>query len=162
VQADPAAGLRLDLLTAPVADGVIRGRAGRVLPGVTTSRPYVAAMALTAFLAVVGCAAPSPASARLPRRRPPAPPAAAPCKLKTTFNYIVRTTEPGMLAQAQEIGNVDLGNCTAALQDFTATAGQAQGECTTIALSSDNPSYNVNASPARRLRKVIMRAGPGC
>jgi hypothetical protein len=72
--------------------------------------------------------------------------AAVPCELKTTFNYIVRTTEPGMSAQAQEIGNVAIGNCTAALQDFAATAGQAQGNArrlrsrqTTPAATSTHP-----------------------
>jgi len=68
----------------------------------------------------------------------PATPAAA-CKLKVTFDYLVRTTEPGLAASAQEIGNVDFIDCTPTLQDFAQTAGQAQGECTTIARASRNP-----------------------
>ncbi len=91
----------------------------------------------------------------------PATPAAA-CKLKVTFDYLVRTTEPGLAASAQEIGNVDFSDCTPTLQDFAQTAGQAQGECTTIARASRNPGYDVNATPAPPLRRMIMRAGPGC
>lgn len=75
---------------------------------------------------------------------------------------MIRDTTPGLLASAQEIGNVDLGNCTPALSDFAAEAGQAQGECETIALASANPGYDANAVPARPLRKVIESAGPGC
>ena len=74
----------------------------------------------------------------------------------------MRTTEPGTPAVAQAIGNVDLGNCTPALADFAKTAGQAQGECTTIARARANPGYDVNATPAPPLRRVLERAGPGC
>lgn len=90
-----------------------------------------------------------------------APPSAS-CKLKTTFDYIVRDDLPGASVQAQEIGNVDLANCTSSLADFAATAGQADGECTTIALASKNPGYDVNAVPAPPLKDVIESAGPGC
>lgn len=84
------------------------------------------------------------------------------CGLKTTFDYIERDSEPGLQPSAQEIGNVDLANCTPTLKDFAATAGQAPGDCTQIALASDNPGYNVNATPAAPLRNVITEAGPGC
>jgi hypothetical protein len=102
----------------------------------------------------------TPAAATREAAASPAP--SRSCALKTTFDYIVRDAEPGLPALAQVIGNVDLANCTPTLQDFAQTAGQAQGECTSIALASANPGYNVNASPAPPLRKVLMRAGPGC
>lgn len=86
----------------------------------------------------------------------------AACKLKTTFDYIVRDSDPGASVTAGEIGNVDFANCTDSLSDFAATAGQASGECTTIALASKNPGYNVNAVPAPPLKDVIQSAGPGC
>lgn len=98
--------------------------------------------------------------------QPPATPkpaaASSSCRLHTSFNYLIRDTTPGLPASAQEIGNVDLGNCTLALSDFAAEAGQAQGECEQIALAADNPGYNANATPAKPLRKVIASAGPGC
>jgi hypothetical protein len=86
----------------------------------------------------------------------------ATCKLQTTFDYIERTTEPGLQPQADEIGNVDLAHCASSLDDFRQTAGQADGECTTIALASDNPGYDPNATPAPALHKIIESAGPGC
>jgi hypothetical protein len=47
------------------------------------------------------------------------------------------------------------------LSSFAATAGQADGECATIALASSNPGYDVNAVPAPPLKDVIESAGPG-
>jgi len=126
----------------------------------------IPAVAASAALAACGSAV-SSAPAASPAARPTATAAAAPpspaaCKLKVTFNYFVRTTEPGLAASAQEIGNVDFSNCTPTLRDFAQTAGQAQGECTTIARARANPGYDVNATPAPPLRRVIMSAGPGC
>src|ERR1017187_3523763 len=80
-----------------------------------------AAAALASAAIVTACSgtgtttAPPPASTRA--STPAASPAA--CKLKTTFDYLVRTTEPDLAATAQEIGNVDFVNCTPFLQDFT-------------------------------------------
>jgi hypothetical protein len=125
----------------------------------------IAVIAVAAVLP--GSHAKAPAAATALASRPPAsaearPSPSPPCKLKVTFDYLVRTTEPGLAASADEIGNVDLSDCTPTLQDFAQTAGQAQGECTAIALASDNPGYNPDASPALPLRKVIKKAGPGC
>jgi hypothetical protein len=125
--------------------------------------PAVAVIVIVTACASTGhAAAPPAASARARASTPAASPSTATCKLKTAFDYLVRTTSPDLAASAQEIGNVDLANCTPFLQDFTQTAGTASGECTTIALASDNPGYNADASPAPPLRKVIQSAGPGC
>jgi hypothetical protein len=126
--------------------------------------PVTAAIA-GIVLTACGTASSSPPAAAPAAATPRAPASTAPaaaCTLKTTFNFIVRTVEPGMPASAQEIGNVDFGNCTPTLQDFTQTAGQDQGECTTIARARANRGYDVNATPAPPLRRVLMRAGPGC
>lgn len=63
---------------------------------------------------------------------------------------------------ADEIGNVDFTDCSDSLADFRQTAGQADGECTTIALASSNPGYDPDAVPAPPLKHVIEAAGPGC
>jgi hypothetical protein len=105
-------------------------------------------------------AAPPSAAAPAASSSPAASPSS--CKLKTTFDYIVRDRQPGLQASAQQLGNVNYSDCTPTLDDFAQTAGQAQGECTTIALASANPGYNADATPARPLRKVIDEAGPGC
>jgi hypothetical protein len=127
----------------------------------------LALSACIAAIALAGCSAASSSSSS-------AAPAAAvtthkahkakdkPCKLKTTFDYIERDSLPGTPALATEIGNVNLVNCTSSLKDFKATAGTADGECTTIAKASDNPGYNADKVPAPKLKKVIESAGPGC
>ena len=120
------------------------------------------ALSLTACGSTAPAATSAATAAASTAASSPAAEASPACTLKTTFDYIVRDTEPGLPASAQEIGNVDLGNCTPSLGDFAAGAGQAQGECETIALASANPGYDVNATPAKPLRKVIESAGPGC
>jgi hypothetical protein len=98
-----------------------------------------------------------------PSRHAAVKPAPSPsCTRTATFDYIVRTVRPGAHTSAAEIGNVDYADCTGALADFAALAGQADGECTTIALARDNPGYNVNETPARPLQDVLEAAGPGC
>lgn len=87
---------------------------------------------------------------------------ATPCSLAPTFDYIERITEPGLAPSAFELGNVNLAECKPTLDTFMSTAGQAAGECTTIALASDNPGYDINAADPPPLRKVILSAGPGC
>jgi hypothetical protein len=79
-----------------------------------------------------------------------------------TFDYIERDDFPGAQILAEEIGNCDLATGQDSLASFQQTAGQGTGECTTIALASDNPGYNVNAIPAPPLKDVIESAGPGC
>lgn len=122
------------------------------------------AFAVLAAAAVTACSSAS-SSAALPASpaatQAPASPAAV-CKLKTRFDYIERTTQPGLQAQAIEVGNVDLSACADTLTTFQQEAGQADGECTTIALASKNPGYDANATPAAPLKHVIMSAGPGC
>jgi hypothetical protein len=90
--------------------------------------------------------------------------AATPAKGCTgpTFDYIVRDAVPGASTIAQEIGNCNVATGQDSLADFQQTAGQASGECTTIARASDNPGYDVNADPAPPLKDVIESAGPGC
>jgi hypothetical protein len=111
--------------------------------------------------AVLSCSSGSPPAAA-PLNPPAAPSASASCGLKTTFDYIVRDSGPGTAALASEIGNVDYSACASSLSTFRQEAGQAGGECTTIALASRNPGYNVSAVPAPPLKDVIMSAGPGC
>lgn len=74
----------------------------------------------------------------------------------------MRDDDPGASVIASEIGEVDIEYCTSSLTDFQQTAGQAAGECTTIAWAKDNPGYDVNAVPAPPLKHVIESAGPGC
>lgn len=70
-------------------------------------------------------------------------------------NYIERMTEPGLLPSATEV-------CMGTLSDFPHEVGIGSGECTQIALASNNPGYDVLARPASALKDVITQAGPGC
>lgn len=133
-----------------------------------TMRNHILAASLAAVLSVTACGSPSSATAAAHTAATPAAshrtkasPSRA-CKRTTTFDYIERDDDPGASIMADEIGNTDYADCKSSLADFAATAGQAPGECTTIALASDNPGYNVNAIPAPRLKDVIESAGPGC
>jgi len=132
------------------------------------TRILAAALAAASAAALAACGSGAATSAAVP------PPAAGPataaakaapspsCALKDTPTYIVRDDDPGASVLASDVGNADYGNCTTMLSNFAATVGQAAGECTTVALASDNPGYNVNAVPAPPLKGVIMSAGPGC
>lgn len=131
----------------------------RTLAAVASAAVLSLAAAGCAAGAASGTTASSPPAAAT-RAASPSP--SASCAPKTTFDYIERDDDPGASVQADEIGNVDLENCTPSLSNFKAEAGQAPGECTTIALASDNPGYNINTTPAPTLKGVIESAGPGC
>jgi len=134
-------------------------------------RQLLAIVALLAMAAVMAaCSSGSSAASAPPATSAAAAPAttaaAASASAKgctgPTFDYIERDADPGAQTLAQEIGNCDLATGQDSLATFQQTAGQAAGECTTIALASDNPGYDVNAVPAPPLKKVIESAGPGC
>lgn len=125
--------------------------------------PLASAALLAVLLAGCGpsaspAAAPPAVTASAAAKAAPSPA----CTLKTTFDYIERDNDPGTSVMADEIGNVDFTDCSDSLADFRQTAGQGDGECTTIALASKNPGYSVNAIPAAPLKDVIESAGPGC
>lgn len=125
-------------------------------------RPACAVAAVVLFAApAAACSSASTPASPAAQAAAKASPSAS-CKLKDTPTYIVRDDDPGASVMASEIGNADYASCTTALDSFAATAGQASGECTTIALASSNPGYNLNAVPAPRLKDVIESAGPGC
>jgi hypothetical protein len=124
-------------------------------------KPILAAiLAAGVILSVTACGSSSPASATAPARAAaarsasPRPSHSRACTRKTTFDYIERDDDPGASVTAGEIGNTDYVNCTSSLADFAATAGQAAGECTTIALASGNPGYDVSEVPAPRLKHL--------
>jgi hypothetical protein len=79
----------------------------------------------------------------------------------------VRTTEPGLQANASELGanwswDYVTGTCMDAMDSTIAGAGTADGECTTVGYVADNPGYDANAVPAPPLPAVANEAGPGC
>lgn len=130
------------------------------------------ALPVAAVVMAAGCSAGSSSSSAVPAATHSAKPAkdgSAACSRKKHAygDLLVRTTEPGAQAVTSGIGggwiwDHVIGKCLDAVEWAVATAGTADGECTTIALSSSNPGYDVNASPSKKLKKVIADAGPGC
>jgi hypothetical protein len=136
---------------------------------VRTHRLLAIAISITASIAAAACSSSTPAvstasstsAAALPITTTAAATLGKGCT-GPTFDYIVRDADPGASTLAQEIGNCNVATGQDSLAGFQQTAGQASGECTTIALASDNPGYDVNADPAPPLKDVIESAGPGC
>jgi hypothetical protein len=125
------------LVTAAVTAACSSGSPTASSPAATSAAAAPASPAVVASASAKGCTSP-------------------------TFDYIERDDIPGAQKLAQEIGNCDLATGQDSLANFQQTAGQGAGECTTIALASDNPGYDVNAVPAPPLRDVIESAGPCC
>lgn len=128
-------------------------------------------VAAAAVIAAAGCSA-GPSSSAVPAATHSAKPktdsSAACSKKKPAYgDLLVRDAIPGTPALTSDIGgqwswDSTTGKCLDAVAYTIATAGQADGECTTIALAKSNPGYDTSASPAPKLKKVIAKAGPGC
>ncbi len=69
---------------------------------------------------------------------------------------------PGVPDSAQELGNYSQMDCEPTFQWLQHTSPTEAGDCTEAAWASDNPGYNVDATPAPRLKKVQMVVGPAC
>ncbi|MCG7203885.1 hypothetical protein [Streptomyces arenae] len=91
--------------------------------------------------------------------------AKAAAKKKTcepTRDVLVWYKTPGLPNSAQRLGNYYLATCESTFEWLQKTAVTEPGACTEAAWASDNPGYNTDATPAARLKKVQMAAGPGC
>lgn len=86
----------------------------------------------------------------------------ATCNLKSTGDIIERVIVPGQPATAQQLGSINLQDCTLAFNDLAAETSTDPGFCTTAAWLSDNPNYDVTAVPAPPLKKVQAQAGAAC
>ena len=88
--------------------------------------------------------------------------ASAGCTLSPEPTLLVWYRSPGVSDSAQELGSADLANCQPTLTLLQNTSPKGAGYCTEVALSSDNPGYDVNADPAPRPKKVIAAIGGSC
>ncbi|MGI5136619.1 MULTISPECIES: hypothetical protein [unclassified Streptomyces] len=79
-----------------------------------------------------------------------------------TRDIIVWTKTPGLPDSAQELGNYNLETCESTFQWLKHASPTGPGYCTEAAWASDNPNYNVDAEPAKRLKKVQVTIGPAC
>lgn len=69
---------------------------------------------------------------------------------------------PGVPDTAQRLGGTYGANCAPPFDKLRSTAPTIPGSCTEAAWVSDNPGYDENATPAKRLKKVQFSVGPAC
>lgn len=67
-----------------------------------------------------------------------------------------------METYATLLGSADLTHCIPTVKSLGKYSDNGPGHCTWIALSSDNPGYDPDASPAKPLKKIIAAYGLGC
>ncbi|MGW4517948.1 hypothetical protein ACWEO4_39745 [Streptomyces sp. NPDC004393] len=79
-----------------------------------------------------------------------------------TRDIIVWSKVPDVPAGAQELGNYNSLTCESTFKWLEQTSPKEAGDCLQAAWASDNPGYNVDAEPAKRLKKVQVSVGPAC
>lgn len=84
------------------------------------------------------------------------------CTLPDDRDVIVWYRVPGVQDSAQELGEVDLANCTPTIDTVISTAPTGDGYCTAVGWADANPGYDANATPAPPLKHVIQEVGGSC
>ena len=101
-----------------------------------------------------------------PTATPPTPPAPAAtptgCPLPNDVEYIERDTVPRLPPSAIRLGSVYVTLCKTTVDALPLISPLGEGYCTQLALASDNPGYDENATPAAPLRKVVAQVGGSC
>lgn len=90
------------------------------------------------------------------------PKAASPTSCPDRPDIYLWMRTPGAPDAAQRLGGTNMETCEPSYKMLMATAPTVAGSCTEIAAVSDNPSYNPDATPAGRLKKVQFFVGPAC
>ncbi|MFF0127320.1 hypothetical protein ACFYTG_16560 [Streptomyces mirabilis] len=98
-----------------------------------------------------------------PRAAKPKPsPSTSPKECPSVGDVILWMKVPGVPDSAQVLGGNGYPNCESTFQTVQRTSPNVPGACTEAAWASDNPGYNVDATPAKRLKKVQVAVGPAC
>lgn len=84
------------------------------------------------------------------------------CTLQPTEDLIERNVSPGTQPLAFTLGNVNLNQCKPTIDTFAASSPTGPGYCSQLARAADNPGYNVDATPAPALHKVLIQIGGAC
>ncbi|MEU8031329.1 hypothetical protein AB0C13_22260 [Streptomyces sp. NPDC049099] len=63
---------------------------------------------------------------------------------------------------AQVIGNYNVATCQTTFDELQKDSPTGEGYCTEAAWASDNPGYDADATPAKRLKYVQVSVGPSC
>jgi hypothetical protein len=133
-------------------------------------RSTTATIATAALLALAGCSSntiPTSSATTQPATSatattPQATPSPKPTSCPPTRDVIVWMRIPGSPNAAELHGNYFQRTCQTTFEWVKETSGTDTGDCTEAAWASDNPGYNVDATPAPRLKKVQVSVGPGC
>lgn len=77
-------------------------------------------------------------------------------------DVILRTKVPNLPADAVRLGSRPMGTCEPMSHWFDRSTATGPGYCAEAAYASDNPGYNTDASPARKLKAPFWVSGVGC
>jgi hypothetical protein len=114
----------------------------------TPSSPAPATASPTIAAAVETTANPTPA------------PATSSCP--PVGDIVVWYRAPTLPDSAQMLGGADPVTCASTFDYLQHTSPTGDGYCTEAAWASDNPGYNADETPAKRIKKVQMWVGPSC
>ena len=106
--------------------------------------------------------APTKTASSVAKPRPKPKPSRSAKTCEPTRDVLVWYKTPGLPDSAQVLGNYFLATCETTFQSLTHTSPTGPGYCTEAAWASDNPGYNADATPAKRLKKVQVTVGPAC
>ena len=146
---NPALGcgcLAVLIVVIAVAGFAILGNSGK---NTTASTPPTTT-GIASSAPAISKAAPKTAESSAARNCPP------------TRDVYVRYVDPGLPASASDLGNYDVLTCETTFDSLEATSPMEAGYCTTAAWASNNPGYNVNATPAAPLQDIEVAVGPAC
>ncbi|MCF1510104.1 hypothetical protein [Streptomyces glomeratus] len=105
-------------------------------------------------------AAPTKSASNAAKQKPKPSRSSKTCE--PTRDVIVWYKTPELPDSAQVLGNYYVATCETTFQSLTHTSPTGAGYCTEAAWASDNPGYNADATPAKRLKKVQVAVGPAC
>jgi hypothetical protein len=151
-------------------------------------RTMACAMSVIIMTAAVGCSSSSttPAAHAAPATKPGAPSThaapvattAKPTPARTTAkaaakpsstcnpadepNIILWMRTPGTQDVAQLLGGWNPDTCDSSIPDLLKNAPTGPGFCTAAAYESTNAGYDVDATPAPRLKHVVAEVGGSC
>lgn len=99
-----------------------------------------------------------------PTTKPPAKPhpSKSPKGCGTNRDVDVWYKVPTIPDSAQVLGSYNAATCESTFKSLTDTSPTGPGYCTEAAWASDNPGYNADAEPAKRLKDAQVSVGAGC
>lgn len=130
----------------------------------TTAQPTATATATVQQTTAAPTEAPAPPTTAVSPApmTPAASPSATDCALPNDVEYLERDIVPRLLPSAIRVGAVNGALCKTTVDALPLISPLGDGYCTQLALASDNPGYDENATPAAPLRKVVAQVGGSC